>query len=546
MKKYRILIIDDDFKVTKEKRQDTIEKFFTNDWIAQNPNIGNKEEILKHLPTEFEVEFCATMNDFSNKIEQLDIHAFIIDYVLLDDEKTLEIGDFGKEGFKDVLYKIKEKCNTAPIYVYSAKWDEDSLNDLVKQFDLVFGDRMANQILTFKNFDEAIKELRLNQNPPAWGSIDQVEKTRKQIWNTIAKARKQVSFQPSSPTGDIVILHISDLQFGDKNTTKNDVGMWNNMGDSIRDYLKKNNLNKVDLVVITGDVVMSGKQEEYKEAARELRTFFMRLWGNNDETIKDRILFVPGNHDFDINICVLEFFKAQNKEKERVIDFESVVNQINENKDNKLQAEKGEYQRLGLQAFREFAYEVTQDEQYIRSENLDFIVDKFNNWGIRFICLNSVFGINAQKTNRADIREESIKEICNAIGCKEEFLTVVLVHHTSLSDENLIEDGTSNITKEINALQRAANVKMVMGGHRHKNDTRDNRDSARKTMHTIEAASLRVEAESDEYMRGFGLIIIRGDLSTASLQYFDFNKQDGEISTKQRYSYEFYNHSDTL
>ena len=225
MKKYRILIIDDDFKFTKEKRQDTIEKFFTNDWIVQNPNICNKEEILKRLPTEFEVEFCATMSEFSNKIEQFDIHAFIIDYVLLDAKKTLEIGDFGKEGFKDVLYKVKEKCNKAPIYVYSAKWDEDSLNDLVKQFDLVFGNKMANQILTFKNFDEAIKELRLNQNPPAWGSIEQVEKTRKQIWNTIAKARKQVSFQPSSPTGDIVILHISDLQFGDKKTTKNDVGM---------------------------------------------------------------------------------------------------------------------------------------------------------------------------------------------------------------------------------------------------------------------------------------------------------------------------------
>ncbi len=539
MKKYRILIIDDDFKFTKEKRQDTIEKFFTNDWIVQNPNICNKEEILKRLPTEFEVEFCATMSEFSNKIEQFDIHAFIIDYVLLDAKKTLEIGDFGKEGFKDVLYKVKEKCNKAPIYVYSAKWDEDSLNDLVKQFDLVFGNKMANQILTFKNFDEAIKELRLNQNPPAWGSIEQVEKTRKQIWNTIAKARKQVSFQPSSPTGDIVILHISDLQFGDKKTTKNDVGMWNNIEDSIRKYLKKNSLNKVDLVVITGDVVMSGKQKEYKEAARELRTFFMRLWGNNDETIKDRILFVPGNHDFDINICVLEYFKAQNKENERVIDFNSVVRQINENKDNKLQAEKGEYQRLGLQAFREFAYEVTQDEQYIRSENLDFIVDKFNNWGIRFICLNSVFGINAQKTNRSDIREESIKEICNTIDCKEEFFTVVLVHHTSLSDEYLMENETSNITKEINSLQRAANVKIVMGGHRHKNDTKNNSNSARKTMHTLEAASLRVEDESDEYMRGFGLVIISGDLSTANLQYFSFDKQDGEIEPEQKYTYEF-------
>lgn len=58
-------------------------------------------------------------------------------------------------------------------------------------------------------------------------------------------------------------------------------------------------------------------------------------------------------------------------------------------------------------------------------------------------------------------------------------------------------------------------------------------------MHTLEAASLRVEDESDEYMRGFGLVIISGDLSTANLQYFSFDKQDGEIEPEQKYTYEF-------
>lgn len=539
MKKYRILVIDDEFKAGEQSRKETISKYFTNDWITQNPQICNRDDIIKRLSIEFELLFSATMDEFKERIEEKDIHAFFIDYVLYDPERPRETGDFKENDFKEVLHLIKDRYGDAPIYIYSSKWNESLVYNVLEEFNDVFSSkRLPNQLLTFRNFLNAIKDCRLNKTPPSLNNISKIGKSREQIWDTIATAKNHVRFQPGSPSGDIVILHISDLQFGDKNTTPNDIGIWNDMDSAIRKYLNGRNLQGVDLVLITGDVAMAGKKTEYKEAVDELKPFFRRLWGDDDTAWKDRIIIVPGNHDFDINACVLEYFKAENKEKERSIDFDLVINQIEEQKDSEPQDAKDVYQRLGLQAFREFAYELTHDEQYIRSDNLDFIINKFNNWGLRFICLNSVFRINAQKTNRAEISMDSIRAICNEIGSREEFLTIILAHHTLLSEEYLTKDESVNINNALNTLRRSAGAKIVMGGHRHKNEKGENTNSGKKTLHTLEAASLRVETKSDEYVRGFGLLMISGTLKSAELQYFVFNKKDGEIKVDKTYPYD--------
>ncbi|MCI8892977.1 MAG: hypothetical protein HFH34_16950 [Eubacterium sp.] len=540
MKKYRILFIDDEFKARDMSRKETISQYFTNDWIIENPQIDKRNEIIKRLSTEFELLFCSTMDEFKEQIEAKDIHAFFIDYVLYsyNDEIPQEIGDFKESDFKEVLHSIKERYSDVPIYIYSSRWNDSLVYNVLEDFNDVFSNKkLPNQLLTFSNFSNAINDCCLNKIPPNWNNINKIRKARERIWDTIATAKNHVQFQPASPLGDIVILHISDLQFGDKDTTSNDIGMWNDINAAIQKHLTDKNLYGVDLVVITGDIAMAGKKKEFKAAADELKPFFHRLWGENDTVWKDRIIIIPGNHDFDINTCVLEYFKAENKEKERSIDFDSVINQIEEQKDSDPLDTEDMYRRLGLQTFREFAYELTHDEQYIRSENLDFIVNKFSNWGIRFICLNSVFRINAQKTNRAEISIDSIRAICNEISSRKDILTITLVHHTLLSEEFLTKEEFSNLKKAFNAL-RSVGTKIVMGGHRHKNEKAENTNSGKKTLHTLEAASLRVESKSDEYVRGFGLLTISGMLEKAELQYFVFDKNDGEIKVDRAYSYD--------
>lgn len=537
MKKYRILVVDDEFKGGDESRKNTISQYFTNDWIHENQEMANKDRILERLTTEFELLFSATMDEFREQIKAKDIHAFLIDYVLYN-EMPRESGDFKENDFKEVLHIIKDRYVDTPIYVYSSKWNETLVYNVLEDFNDVFPERVPNQLLTFINFEIAIKDCRLNRTPPNWSNIAKIENARKRIWDTIAAAKNHVQFQPSSSSRDIVILHISDLQYGDKNTTINDIGMWNDMDSAIRKYLEREKLQSVDLVLITGDIATAGKKTEYKGAVNELKPFFRRLWGDNDMAWKDRIIMVPGNHDFDINTCVLEYFKALNKEDKRNIDFDGVIKQIEDQKEGEPKDTKDMYRRMGLQAFREFAYELTHDDQYILSENLDFIVNKYNNWGLRFICLNSVFQINAQKTNWAEINRNSIRTICNEIANGEKFLTIILVHHTLLSKENLTDEEASNIENALNTLRRSVGAKIVMGGHRHKNEKEENTNSARRLLHTLEAASLRVESKADEYVRGFGLLTISGTLEKAELQYFIFDKNDGEIKPDKAYFYD--------
>lgn len=533
------MVIDDEFKLEDKKRLETFKKYFDNEWIRQNEYIANREEILKYLPTEFEVVPCATMLEFQEKMNLLDVHAFFIDYRLDREGELREDGDFDKGSFRDVLHKIKEKCGKAPIYVYSSKWNDSSMNDLIEDFNVVFVNRIPNNVLTFRYFENAVKSCKLHMSPPEWGRIKQLEKKREQIWNAIATQRNHVPFQPSSPSGDIVILHISDLQFGDKKTAQNVTGMWNDMADKIHKFLARRQLEKVDLVVITGDIAMSGKPSEYKDAISQLQTLFKKLWGANSEEWKDRIIVVPGNHDFDINTCVLRYFKAENKDKLREVDFDKILEKINANKDKELQNDVNEYQRLGLQSFREFAYELTQDDIYILSENLDFINDKYSNWGIRFICLNSVYMINAKKTNFAGININNISSMCDEIDIKEEFFTIILTHHTLLSKEYLSVEEYANISNALNTLQRSLKAQIVMGGHRHINDTGDKSNSENKTLYTLEAASLRVEDKADAYERGYGLLTIKKDLKGADLQYFVFDKKDGVIKPGVAYPYTF-------
>lgn len=536
MKKYRILVVDDEFKYGEENRAQTIINYLSNDWIRKNENLTNKNEILELLPTEFEVETCATMDSFKHIMEKKDIHAFLIDYMLYNTNKMHENGDFKEGDFKSVLHNIKEKYSSVPVYVYSSKWDESTLANVLTDFNEVFSNKVPNNLFTFKTFHQAMLDCKLNTIPLLTHQIEKVEKARKQIWDTIAKQRNHVTFQPSAPSGDIVILHISDLQFGDKNTTNNVAGLWNTIQVAIEEYLEKEGLRKIDLIVITGDIAMKGKTEEFRKAIKELTIFFKKIWSDDQQSIKDRVIVIPGNHDFDINTCVLNYFKAQNKEKERIIDFDSVMKQIERNKD---ESQSKEYQKIGLHAFREFAYELTQDSQYILSENLDFIIEKFNNWGLRFICLNSVYKIEAQKTNRADIDNNSICKMCNESNAKEDYLTIILTHHTPLSKDSLSKEENDSISNAIRGLKRGVNAQIVFGGHRHKNETKKENNSAKKTINIVEAASLRVEDESDEYLRGFGVFRINSDLNGGKLQYFIFDKDDGEVQESYSQSYTF-------
>lgn len=521
MKKYRIMLIDDEFKSRKDSRKESVIKYFCNDWIKNNSNIKNKDNILELLPTEFELVFASTWEEFEDVYERYEIHAFCIDFLLATNDRIRESGDFDEKSLNNILHKIKEKKENTPILIYSSSWTGDRISEVLNSFKIVFGNRVPNQIMTYDDFVNTIKDLRLNEVKLNEAKLKKLEREREHIWNMIAKSKEQICVRPFSTSGDIAILHISDLQYGDRKISGNIMGIWKDMYKAIHDYLSKKNMEKIDIIIITGDVAMCGKKDEYNEALKELPKLFEQIWGKNYSP--DRIILVPGNHDFDINTCVLEYFKAKNIEGERKVDFNSVIKQIGEHK------KMGEYNELGLYEFRRFSYQLTKNDQYILSNNLNFVIDRFNNWGLRFLCLNTLDGITADKTNHVGINYEELENIANEPEKENDLLTIALAHHTLLSEDLLSKAENEEIKKRYDALLRSMGAKIVMGGHRHVNDTGSISNSANNSMENIEAASLRIEENEEKYVRGFGVIIINDALSEMDLQYFNFDKCDGAI-----------------
>lgn len=97
------------------------------------------------------------------------------------------------------------------------------------------------------------------------------------------------------------ILHLSDLHIGKERTSK-----WR-----MRRVLGKawtRNLSEIaadgpiDLVCFTGDLAQSGQPSQYEEATRFVNELMMVLG-----VPMDRFFCVPGNHDVDRNMAVVEW-----------------------------------------------------------------------------------------------------------------------------------------------------------------------------------------------------------------------------------------------
>ncbi|MDR3542653.1 MAG: metallophosphoesterase [Desulfosporosinus sp.] len=94
----------------------------------------------------------------------------------------------------------------------------------------------------------------------------------------------------------ISILHISDLQFGPSNVifgeTETQSNILYELSDDINYLIKKNSLDKVDLVIVSGDIADTAMPYEYDQAL----TFFKGL-KENLMIDNSRVIMVPGNHD---------------------------------------------------------------------------------------------------------------------------------------------------------------------------------------------------------------------------------------------------------
>ena len=517
MLNYRILVFDDEYS----GRRDTYERFLNKDIPKEYLN-GNSAPI-------FDMVAECNYHSITKKMEQYDFDAIFMDAVFGKnnpdelDENTLENCLYGIKDY----YNSKEKI-IPPIFVVSSRWCDTNLARINKAFMKVF----SSLPFSYYSFSDLLQWVEEPTIADSYGnfSAESLIGERKNIYDIISRHyNRTTKFLHNNE--DIVILHISDLQFGDRKSTEDYIGMYGNINNAIKSL---NGKNHIDLVVISGDIVMSGKSEEFESAKTHLEHFFSKLWP--DEKKKDwqeRVILVPGNHDFDINFCVADLFKAQSKKGDsRTIDIYEVIKQMT------TETIKYDYSKYGLSAFRNFGYYLTGDVNFHISPYLNYINNKFLPWGIRFMLLNSVSNIDWEKTNRAGFCKEDVEAVVKKGEQADNIFTIAILHHSPLllkeKENKLTDEETENLKTVINGMIRPPfRCQLFLGGHRHVNDQGDSRSSSGDKYISIEAASLRVEEKSPEYVRGFKVIKIGRDEGKCKMieeHEFQFDKGDANIT----------------
>lgn len=96
----------------------------------------------------------------------------------------------------------------------------------------------------------------------------------------------------------ISILHISDLHKNDEDDFRN---LYQSMRDDCERY-EQQGIQKPNIIVVSGDLIKGGTQDEIKQQYQEVKVFLEDLVNYYLDGDKSRIVIVPGNHDVDWNV----------------------------------------------------------------------------------------------------------------------------------------------------------------------------------------------------------------------------------------------------
>ena len=460
------------------------------------------------LKSKFDVEIINDINSITKrKIMKFDL--LVIDICLSKNVETLTAFKIMKD------YKL-----TLPTVIVSSEWVKD--NGEPNEF-----------ILQVPNYKNVIKVI-------GWNDFNKEENNFKIAGEIFYDFCRYKNIAIERKKDKCVILQISDPQFGG-----NVSGLACNDNNRIATFLKEKNIEP-DLLFITGDIADKGKKEEFDQAKIWIENLAKKMWCTN-ETLsteeRDRIILVPGNHDYDLSINASDLyeFKFGAKEIDTFEEKENVIGYSN--------------QKIGFHNFIEFAYELTGNIGWYKYLETAFCVNsKFLNFGINIYLLNSVYNItNRNCENRFDqfycdlskitegklnINEESKEVLCN-----------ILVMHNPLSD---FRKGTESGEKSWNMMQTLIEdnrINICLYGHTHDFSEafllKDNGGKYCKKMLCVPAPSVRLCAASrtEDADRGFNIIELykeNGMITRVKPRYFEMKKASINEYQEDNETYEIF------
>lgn len=347
---YKILIIDDEI----EQRKDFYNEIF--DKVFQATLISNKEdEVLKVLKDN------------------------LFDGIILD--STLTSGT--------VTLKVQQCINSfnGSVVLVSDKREFDD------------SDRANNQIcdcISLRPILNCIEAISKEENEEQQQILIAIKNGLiKDIQDRIKAAIKQVAgYSDNQKQNKLSICHIADLQFGDPSANAFDLNLF---FTRLTTYLRDRE-PKPDLIVIAGDIVFSGKKEEFELAENHIVPFLKAIY--KDEEYYKHLIIVPGNHDYDYSTYL------NDKNKSELVE-DNVLN-----KDHLTPSDFKKFiaPNSASYYFSDFAYRMTKNANYwtlpLRIENTQLMP-----YGYRIVGI-----ANASEYQSINLEKGSKRYILNTEG----------------------------------------------------------------------------------------------------------------------------------
>jgi predicted MPP superfamily phosphohydrolase len=268
--------------------------------------------------------------------------------------------------------------------------------------------------------------------------IDQLEK------NEAISLKKSISL-------NMHILHLSDLHFG----TLAQAQLWS--GQLIEDLQNNLNIDKIDALILSGDIANKSTHEEYQFAKKFLDEFLQDF---NLEP--GQIIIVPGNHDINWDLSK-EAYTLKDKDKCIADELrEGYYISVNDDVVRTVDKEKYLHRFSNFNDFynnyKDNPYQLDVNQQY----SLDVIGDK-----ILILGLNSAWQLDHHFKNRASINNIALTNALTEIRRNNIYkncpVKIAVWHHP-------INSPYEDRVKNSDFLQRLAvnDFHLFLHGHVHK------------------------------------------------------------------------------
>lgn len=443
MVKYNLLIIDDDLE-NRELGYTTVlgQDYFDFEFIRS----GDGKEL--------------------DKIKTANVHGFVLD---------MNLGKWTNDRPEDLFRIVTELIGKrGPVFLISNIWNQEMIRWVNKSKSIV-------NIVHYISWDNDIKIFLEKGTQVSYIPIRENIKT---------ELDNNYELEPTvlDPNEKISILHISDLQFGDKGYSSESVFL----EKLIPKYLNQISIN-INLIVVSGDISYSGIPSEYERAEKWFNAFCTEILGIN---FKSRLLLIPGNHDVNLRLNAADKYEYDFKSK-RLVELEKSVSK--------------EHHFYGLTPFREFAFKMTDNLMWMTNQNhLCFVNDRFHKWGLRFYHFNSVIEQFYDEPDKAGIPEQNLNQMMSAPKIEDNIFQIIISHHGPEKFGYKTSETSDKRWLDIRNFIEYVGPQLFLHGHTHGFETYHTREKGKETKtinyHMTSTLSLEKQLRMKDALRGFSVI----------------------------------------